>query len=117
MDLSRIFIQAAREYNTFEKTVPAYYFRRAFRVDESCSARITVAVCGFYELFLNGSCITKGFLSPYISNTNDYIYYDEYDVTLESGYSFENGSCTGAVVTGIYNIVDNNSQEQLAYKK
>ena len=79
------FIKATEEYNTFEKSVPAYYFRRAFHSDHPITARITVAVCGFYELYFNGTKITKGFLSPYISNTDDYIYYDEYDVLLDSG--------------------------------
>ena len=79
------FIKATEEYNTFEKRVPAYYFRREFHSDHSVTARITVAVCGFYELYFNGERITKGFLSPYISNPNDYIYYDEYDVLLDAG--------------------------------
>ena len=79
------FIKATEEYNTFEKSVPAYYFRRAFHSDHSVKAKITVAACGFYEFYFNGKHITRGFLSPYISNTNDYIYYDEYDVVLNAG--------------------------------
>lgn len=81
----KYFIKATEEYNTFENQVPAYYFRRTFNSKHSCAVKITVAVCGFYELYFNGTKITKGFLSPYISNTNDYIYYDEYDVLLNSG--------------------------------
>lgn len=42
-------------------------------------------MCGFYELFFNGERITRGFLSPYISNTDDLIYYDEYEITLRKG--------------------------------
>ena len=38
------FIKATEEYNTFEKSVPAYYFRRAFHSDHSVKAKITVAV-------------------------------------------------------------------------
>ena len=79
------FIRASENYNTFENSVPAYYFRRSFHLDHPAKAKITVAVCGFYELYFNGTKITKGFLSPYISNTDDYIYYDEYDVLLDSG--------------------------------
>lgn len=85
MLLKSNFIRATEEYNTFEQSVPAYYFRRTFHSDHSVTARITVAVCGFYELYFNGEHITRGFLSPYISNTNDYIYYDEYDVILNVG--------------------------------
>ena len=67
------FIRASENYNTFENSVPAYYFRRSFHSDHPAKAKITVAVCGFYELYFNGTKITKGFLSPYINNTNDYI--------------------------------------------
>ena len=59
------FIKATEQYNTFEKNVPAYYFRRTFHSDHSAIANITVAVCGFYEIYFNGKNITKGFLSPY----------------------------------------------------
>lgn len=79
------FIKATEEYNTFEKNIPAYYFRRSFTSDSENSVKIRVAVCGFYQLYFNSKEITKGFLSPYISNTNDYIYYDEYDVVLDAG--------------------------------
>lgn len=80
-----LFIKATEEFNTFENNVPAYYFRRAIYSDTTRAVNIRIAVCGLYELYLNGARITKGFLSPYISNTNDYIYYDEYDVTLDEG--------------------------------
>ena len=80
-----LFIKATEKYNTFEESVPAYYFRRAFSVARAVRVKITVAVCGFYELYLNGARITRGFLSPYISNTDDYIYGDEYDVSLQAG--------------------------------
>lgn len=79
------FICATREYNTFEAPVPAYYFRKAFRWEGDGTAVLKIAVCGFYELYLNGQRITKGLLSPYISNTDDYIYYDVYTLQPESG--------------------------------
>lgn len=79
------FIKATETYNTLEKHVPAYYFRKSYVSPETCNAKITMAVCGFYELYLNGNRITRGFLSPYISNTNDFIYYDTYNVTLNVG--------------------------------
>lgn len=85
MILKEYFIKATQEYNTFERNVPAYYFRRVFDLQTPISAKITVAACGFYELYLNGERITRGFLSPYISNTNDFIYYDQYDVSLDAG--------------------------------
>lgn len=79
------FIKATEEFNTFENNVPAYYFRRKYHSEESAHATVTIAVCGFYELFFNGEKITRGFLSPYISNTDDYIYYDVYEVALRKG--------------------------------
>lgn len=81
----QLFIKATEEYNSFERNIPAYYFRRAFFVDEPTAAKVTVAACGFYEIFLNGKKITRGFLSPYISNTNDHIYCDEYEIALNQG--------------------------------
>lgn len=79
------FIKATEEFNTFEQNVPAYYFRKSYVSSGERTARITIAACGFYELYFNGKRITRGFLSPYVSNTNHYVYYDEYDVTLEDG--------------------------------
>lgn len=79
------FIKATEIYNTFENSVPAYYFRKKFISDKACDAKITIAVCGLYELFFGGERITRGFLSPYISNTDDYIYYDEYSVKINEG--------------------------------
>ena len=35
---------------------------------------------GFYEVHLNGINITKGYLAPYRSNHDDYIYCDCYDI-------------------------------------
>lgn len=80
-----MFIAGGKAYNTFEEYVPAYYFRKSYHARESVNVKITIAVCGLYQLYFNGKCITKGFLAPYISNTNDYIYYDEYDVSLDAG--------------------------------
>ncbi len=85
MIASSSFIKATEKYNTFEENVPAHYFRRAFCVSRPLSAVLTIAVRGFYELYLNGERITRGFLSPYISNPNDYVYYDEYRVALCEG--------------------------------
>ncbi|MDY3929105.1 MAG: family 78 glycoside hydrolase catalytic domain [Clostridia bacterium] len=85
MTCSKKFIKATEEYNTFEKNVPEYYFRKSFNAESPCKAKITIAVCGFYELYFNGKKITKGLLSPYISNTDDYIYCDEYEITADKG--------------------------------
>jgi alpha-L-rhamnosidase len=79
------FIKATEMYNTFEEQIPAYYFRKPVCVENKAKGKITVAVCGLYDLYFNGERITRGFLSPYISNTNDYVYFDEYEVTFQKG--------------------------------
>ena len=48
------FMQATREFNTFEVPVPAYYFRRSLTVETDVTATLRVAVCGFYD-----QCIDK----------------------------------------------------------
>lgn len=44
-----------------------------------------IAACGFYELYINGINCTKGPLAPYISNTDDIVYYDSYELPLKEG--------------------------------
>ena len=83
MCLPNKFIKATEEFTTFERHIPAPYFRKSFFIKEKTVARILIGVCGFYDLFLNGKKITKGFLAPYISNTDDVVYYDEYTVELQ----------------------------------
>ncbi|MBQ7725602.1 MAG: family 78 glycoside hydrolase catalytic domain [Clostridia bacterium] len=79
------FIAATEEYNTLEKHIPAPYIRKSFSSKTATVGKLTIAVCGFYELFFNGQKITKGFLAPYISNPDDIVYTDTYDVRIERG--------------------------------
>lgn len=75
------FVSADRRYSTFTEMVSAPYMRRTFELSESASsASITICGLGFYELYLNGKQLTKGLLAPYISNPDDILYYDAYDV-------------------------------------
>lgn len=74
------FIAATKEYSSFEKHVPAPYLRKSFDWAGG-SASVTVCGLGFYELYINGKNVTKGPLAPYISNPDDILYYDKYDVT------------------------------------
>lgn len=85
MSFPNCFIKADDCYNTFEKFVPAPYFRKSFTVSEATDADISIAVCGFYRLFINGNEITKGFLAPYISNPEHIVYQDNYSVRLKTG--------------------------------
>lgn len=81
----RNFIRATEAFNTFENPVPAPYMRKSFFCDEPVTATLTIAMCGFYEIYVNGRCCTKGRLAPYISNPDDIIYCDEYAVELDAG--------------------------------
>ncbi len=82
MLLSEKFIKANDLMCDFENHVPSPYFRKMFNLD--ClpkSAEITVCGLGFYKLWINGVEITRGHLSPYISNPDHIKYYDNYDIT------------------------------------
>ncbi len=75
------FISATKDYNTYEKHISAPLLRKSFCLaSKPESAKITVSGLGFYRLFVNGKEITKGLLAPYISNSDDIVYFDEYDV-------------------------------------
>ena len=103
--LSTKFICASKEYTTYDTHVPAPYIRKnIFLADNVKSASVTVCGLGFYKIFINGTDITKGFLAPYISNPDDILYYDSYDIEpyLKSGkntisFILGNGmlNCTG----------------------
>ncbi len=91
--LSGKFICATYDYSTYTKAVPSPYFRKTFIADfipSKCT--VTVGCAGFYELYINGQKITKGLLAPYISNPDDIVYYDEYDIT---GYIAEGRNAIG----------------------
>ncbi len=79
---SKKFIAATKENTTYEKHIPAPMLRKIVTVGKPIKeAALTVCGLGFYELYLNGERLTKGLLAPYISNPNDVLYYDRYDVT------------------------------------
>lgn len=81
MLLSDKFICAGEEYGGLRKRVPAPFFKKNITINESLkSAEITVCGLGFYELYMNGKCITKGRLSPYITNPDEIVFYDNYDI-------------------------------------
>ena len=82
MKLSEKFIKANNLLCDMENHVNAPYLRKKFTLDfKPSNAQITICGLGFYELYINGKNITKGALAPYISNTDDICYYDNYDIT------------------------------------
>ncbi len=75
------FIKANDKYSTTAEPVNAPYIRKAFTLDfKPEKAVIDICTGGFYELYINGKNITKGFLAPYIVNPDMFLCYDEYDV-------------------------------------
>jgi len=75
------FIASGTDYSTLTHHVPAPYLRKRFTLEKKPDrAELLVCGLGFYELFVNGRRITKGALAPYISNPDDLLYYDQYDL-------------------------------------
>ena len=76
------FISASHSYTTLERPVAAPMLRRCFSASKPVR-RAEALICGlgFYELYVNGEQVTKGFLAPYISNPDHILYYDRYDLT------------------------------------
>lgn len=64
--MNKKFICASKERCTFEKNVPAPYFRKNFKLEElPQKAEISICGLGLYVLYINGINITKGALAPY----------------------------------------------------
>ncbi len=81
MYFSKKFIQRSTEYSTYNKHVSAPYFRKKFKMEKLPSkAELTICGLGFYELYINGTHITKGKMAPYISNPDEVLYYDCYNI-------------------------------------
>lgn len=113
MKVSKRFVSECREYSTYEKHVNAPVFRKSFFLEgEEVRGEILICGLGFYDLFINGKKITKGYLAPYISNPDHIIYYDAYDLTpyLHSGENVVGvmlGDGFQSSKTGIWDFVDN----------
>jgi alpha-L-rhamnosidase len=81
MKFSKKFVCATTEYNTYEQHVSNPQFRKSFFLSElPHQAEITICGLGYYELYVNGQTITKGYMAPYRANPDHYLYYDHYDL-------------------------------------
>lgn len=81
MEFPMRFIHAGPDYSTLTGYVPAPYLRKSFRLEVLPEkTELLISGLGFYELYINGRRITKGLLSPYISNPDDIVYYDMYTI-------------------------------------
>ena len=82
MNFPKQFIGASHQYADYDRQVPAPYLRRSFFLTQKPKiTNILVSGLGFYRLFVNGQEITKGILAPYISNPDDLVYFDQYEVS------------------------------------
>lgn len=122
MEFSKKFVSECVERSTFCEHIAAPIFRKSFTVSKNVKrAEILISGLGFYDLFLNGKKITKGFLAPYISNTDHITYFDKYDllpyladgenvIGVMLGDGFQNGK------TRVWDFMDNilNSAPKLA---
>ena len=77
MIFSDRFISAGSKFCTYDEHVGAPEFRRTFVLNDFRRAELTICGLGFYELGVNGVCITKGRLAPYISNPDEIIVQSE----------------------------------------
>lgn len=99
------FVKAHHEKSTYQNPIPAPAFRKSFILEQAPSnARVIVSGLGFYDLWVNGERITKGICAPYISNPDDYVYFDAYDIheklhpgenvlAVVLGHGFQNLHC------------------------
>ena len=122
MVFSKKFVSECREHSTYLEHVAAPLFRKSFTLSAAgAEGEIVICGLGFYDLFVNGRKITKGFLAPYISNTDHITYYDRYDIAtwlrqgenviaVVLGDGFQNGK------TKVWDFMDNvfNSAPKLA---
>lgn len=74
------FYAATTEYASFFSPVNAPCFRRSFTVSAASAATLAITTPGFYELFVNGTRITKGRFSPGITNPDHMLTVDRYEL-------------------------------------
>ena len=78
--INKKFVCASEEYGTIKNIVPAPLFRTAFIASKLKKYSLSICGLGFYELYVNGRRITRSKLAPYISNPDDLLYYDTYEL-------------------------------------
>ena len=114
--LPKTFIGRTKEFATRERPVCAPYLRKTFIAPSGKDIRLFVCGLGFDHLFINGKEITKGLLSPYLSQPDHIVYCDEYDLTL---YLVEGENCIGLLLgTGALNAIDGHpwDEKQLPWR-
>ncbi len=117
MDFPKTFIGRTTEFATEKKQVCAPYLRRTFTLPEGTKeARLAVCCLGFYHLYINGKEITKGLLCPYLTQPDQLVYCDEYDL---SSYVTAGKNCVALLLgSGMINAIDGHpwDDEQLPWR-
>ena len=108
MKLSRHFISATQQMSTLYEQIPSPYLRKTILITEDIvRAELSVCGLGFYRFWFNGTELTRGHLSPYMSASDDILDYDIYDLTKQLtlgknvlGFQLGNGlqNCFGGYV-------------------
>ena len=75
-----VFYSTGKEPAGWKNQVNAPLFKKTFNISEESPASLIIGATGFYELYLNGERITKGYLAPYISNPDQTLFFDRYDL-------------------------------------
>lgn len=74
-----IFISHGTKYNSIEQHVNAPLFKRVFDSNTS-SATLKITVVGLYKLYLNGKLLNRSFFAPYMSNPDQVVFTDTYNL-------------------------------------
>lgn len=103
------FIKATKQFTTLTSFVNAPLFKKTFPAVSGKPTTVKIRALGFYKIFLNGKEFTKGYIAPYISNPEQIVYEDVYDVTslIKQG---ENVLCVW-LGNGFVNVNDKNTWE------
>lgn len=79
---TRNFICADFGVGTLEAPIPAPLLRKSFTLEKAPeNASLLITGIGFYRLFINGLEITRGHLSPYVTDPGLIVAFDKYDIT------------------------------------
>lgn len=73
------FISHGTKYNSIAQHVNAPLFKRVFDSNTS-SATLKITVVGLYKLYLNGKLLNRSFFAPYMSNPDQNVFTDTYNL-------------------------------------
>ena len=75
------YISHGTRFNTIENHVNAPLFKRVFDCDGGTNATLTITAVGLYRLFLNGAELNKSLFAPTLSNPDQVVFADTYDLS------------------------------------